>query len=194
MSEIMGWKSVAPDLTSWRDRTTLWLPGTTLVADNVYAWNSTACPRWAGDGFSIAKMFSGAAQASGPTITAVRVAYDEDDVLGQDWQKIRVSKIRVLDILDVSKMMRDGLFAEANLQWANLSGADLRGAILTGADLSQAKLYRSHLDGAILTGADLSGADLSWANLDGVDLSWAILDGANLGGWKRGKDGFARRI
>lgn len=74
MSEIMGWKSVAPDLTSWRDRTTLWLPGTTLFAfaHNIDAWNSGACPRWAGDGFSIAKTFAGAAQASGPTITAVR--------------------------------------------------------------------------------------------------------------------------
>ncbi len=180
--EIMGWKSVAPDLTSWRDRTTLWLPGTVLEAPDPDSRNTGPCPNARGDGLCIAKTFGGAAQASGPTITVVRVAYAEADILGQTFDKLRVSKLHVLDILDVSKMIRDSKFHGANLSRANLSRANLSGANLSGADLSGANLYGANLSGANLYGANLSGADLYGANLSGANLYGADLSGAHLSG------------
>jgi hypothetical protein len=173
--EVMGWKSVAPDLTSWRDRKTLWLPGAVLEAHDVNSNNRTGCPGRRGDGFSVALGFAGAAQANGPTITVVRVAYNEVDVLGGDTEKVRVRRLRVLDILDVSKMIRDGKFAGANLDEANLNRANLY-----GANLDRANLYGANLDRANLDRANLYEANLCEANLDGASLNGANLDRANL--------------
>jgi uncharacterized protein YjbI with pentapeptide repeats len=94
------------------------------------------------------------------------------------------------------------LYAELNLQHADLieaklsgavlsrvdlRGADLRGAVLIGAKLIEAKLrgavlIEAKLRGAVLSEADLRGADLRRADLSEADLSEAVLSEADLRG------------
>src|SRR5215472_7568964 len=135
--EVLAWKSVAPDLTSWYDRRTLWLPNTEVESPGE---PGGPCPATDGDGLCLAQDFAGAASAAGPTISTVLVAYRPSEVLGGDDHKVRVNRCRVLSILDVSKLIREGAFQGADLQAADLRGADLRGADLRDADLWGANL------------------------------------------------------
>ena len=160
------------------------------------------CPTQPGDGLCLAKTFSGASSGGYSIKHAILCAYDPDDILGEDDNKIRVKRAKVIRRLDIPRMIRDGLFSGANLrganiegadlQWANLSGANLgmadlreanlQRANLRGANLRRANLRRANLYGANLQGADLAGADLSEANLQGANLRWADLRGADLRG------------
>ena len=89
----------------------------------------------------------------------------------------------VLDKADLRK---------ANLNAANLSGARLRETDLRGASLRQADLEGARIRGGLLTGvnaqevnltdADLRSADLRNIDLSGSDLSGADLRGAQLSG------------
>jgi hypothetical protein len=116
-----------------------------------------------GDGLCLAKTWGGAASGSIPAITCLLVEFDEGDVLGEDDDKIRVSRCRVVDVFDGPALIRDGWCRRADLGHANLRGANLRGADLGGADLRDADLRGADLWGADLRGADLRGADLRGA-------------------------------
>ena len=174
MTTRTAWRAVHPDLRS--SRGFRWpFPGNEAVAplpDGREFTRGNPCPRFVGDGLCLAKTWGGAASGSIPAITCLLVEFDEGDVLGEDDDKIRVSRCRVVDLFDAPALIRDG--------WC--AGADLTGADLTGADLYEADLTRADLTGADLTGADLYGADLTRADLTGADLTRADLGGADLGG------------
>ena len=158
---LLAWRVVHPD---GRSRSGFRWPfkGIAKVpAKGVDRGNMGPCPSAEGDGLCLAKTWGGAALGGIPAITGLAVAYRQEDVLGEDDQKLRVSRCRVLDVLDLLRLLRKG----------HGSRADLTGAYLTGADLSGAYLYGADLTGANLSGANLYGADLYGANLYGADLS-----------------------
>ncbi len=187
-----AWRSVHPDLRS--SRGFRWpFPGGEAVAPLPAGRKFTrgeSCPEFTGDGLCLAKTWRGAASGGIPAITCLLVTYDPADVLGEDDDKLRVSRCRVVDVFDAPALVRDGWCAGAdlcgaNFYGANLSGADLYGANLTRANLTRAYLTRADLSGADLTGASLSGANLTRANLtranlSGAYLTWADLSGADL--------------
>ena len=53
------------------------------------------------------------------------VGYHDDDVYGEDDNKVRVGAMLVLDVVDVAAIARRGSLNGANLSGANLSGANL---------------------------------------------------------------------
>ncbi len=189
-----AWRSVHPDLRS--SRGFRWpFPGNEAVAplpDGAEFTHGNPCPQFVGDGLCLAKTWRGAASGSIPAITCLLVEFAPVDVLGEDDDKVRVSRCRVVDVFDAPALIRDGWCVGANLVgahlgganlWgANLGGANLRGANLGGADLGGADLGGADLRGADLWGADLWGADLRGADLWGADLWGADLWGADLGG------------
>ena len=174
-----AWRSVHPDLRS--SRGFRWpFPGNEAVAPLPAGKDFThgnPCPQFVGDGLCLAKTWRGAASGSIPAITCLLVEFDPGDVLGEDDDKVRVSRCRVVDVFDAPALIRDGWCVGADLGGADLRGADLGGANLGGADLGGANLW-----GANLWGADLRGANLGGASLWGADLRGADLRGANLGG------------
>ena len=139
------------------------------------------CPTTVGDGLCVAWTYRGMASASVPARTLLLVAYSSRDVLGGDRDKVRVTRVRVVELLDGEAVARAYLYG-ADLSGADLSRADLSGAYLYGANLSRANLYGANLSRADLSRADLSGANLSGANLSRADLSGAYLYGAYLYG------------
>ncbi len=84
----------------------------------------------------------------------------------------------------------EAVFANANLEGANLSGmlairTDFSGAVMKNCKMIRANLKQADFTGANLEGSDLSGADLTDANLTdsvlaGVDLTMATLHQARL--------------
>ncbi len=110
------------------------------------------CPTAVGDGLCVAWTYRGMASASVPARTLLLVAYSSRDVLGGDRDKVRVTRARVVELLDGDAVAR------ADLSGAYLSRANLYGANLYGADLSRAYLSGANLYGANLSGANLSGA------------------------------------
>ena len=172
MTRLTAWRAVHPDLRSSRGFRWPW-PGNEAVAplpDGAEFTHGNPCPKFVGDGLCLAKTWRGAASGSIPAITCLLVEFAPADVLGEDDDKVRVSRCRVVDVFDAPALIRDGW-----CQGANLRGADLRGANLRGADLLDANLW-----GADLRDADLRGADLRGANLLGANLLDANLRGANL--------------
>ncbi len=165
----LGWRAVHPDLRS-RDGFRYPFPGQWADAGGPILDHNDACPRQQGDGLCVAKTWRGAALGGIPSSTVLLVGYHDDDVYGEDDQKVRVSALLVLDVVDVPGAIRRGWF----------QGADLRGADLRGADLRDADLRGAYLGGAYLGGADLGGADLGDADLGDADLRGADLMGANL--------------
>ena len=141
-----------------------------------------ACPTQPGDGLCLAKNFSGAASGGYSIKHALLCAYDPDDILGADDDKIRVKRAKVIHRLDIPRMIRDGLFSGADIFGANLQGANLRGANLRGANLRGVNLLGANLQGADLQGANLQGANLRGADLRGVNLRGAYLHGADIRG------------
>ena len=212
MSTRTAWRAVHPDLRS--SRGFRWpFPGheaTAPLPDGEEFTRGNPCPRFVGDGLCLAKTWGGAASGSIPAITCLLVEFDEGDVLGEDDDKIRVSRCRVVDLFDAPALIRDGWCAgadltgaylyeadltRADLYEADLYEADLTGADLGGADLTRADLTGAYLGGAYLTRADLTGAHLGGAYLAGADLGGAYLGGAYLGRAKadqftRWPDGF----
>ena len=153
-----AWRAVHPDLRSSRGFRWPW-PGNEAVAPLPAGREFTVgdpCPQFKGDGLCLAKTWRGAASGSIPAITCLLVEYDEADVLGEDDDKVRVSRCRVVDVFDAPALVRAGWCAGADLYGANLYGANLRYADLRGANLR----------GANLVVADLRGANLRDAQAD----------------------------
>ena len=184
-----AWRACHPDLRS--SHGFRWpLPGNEAVAplpDSDEFTRGNPCPQFEGDGLCLAKTWAGAASGGISAITCLLVEFDEADVLGEDADKVRVSRCRVVDVFDAPALVRDGWCAGANLAGAYLTGANLGGAYLTraylgGAYLTRAYLTRANLAGADLGGADLGGAYLAGANLGGANLTRANLTRANLAG------------
>lgn len=68
-------------------------------------------------------------------------------------------------------------FADADLQYLNLSGLDFSGLDMRGADLSGADLRWARFDGTMLQGALLYRADASWSDFRRADLRHAQVHG-----------------
>ena len=136
-----AWRSVHPDLRS--SRGFRWpFPGGEAVAPLPAGRKFTrgeSCPEFTGDGLCLAKTWRGAASGGIPAITCLLVTYDPADVLGEDDDKLRVSRCRVVDVFDAPALVRDG--------WC--AGADLYGADLTRANLTRAYLSVAYLTRAV---------------------------------------------
>ena len=174
-----AWRAVHPDLRSSRGFRWPW-PGNEAVAPLPAGKKFThgdPCPSFEGDGLCLAKTWWGAASGGIPAITCLLVEFNPADVLGEDDDKLRVSRCRVVDVFDAPALIRDGWCAGAYLAGANLARANLAGAYLAGANLD---------------GANLAGANLAGANLYGAYLVGAYLAGANSDQWTRWPDGFDR--
>jgi hypothetical protein len=179
---LTAWRAVHPDLRSSNGY--VWpFPGHEAVAplpDGEKFTKGNACPTFVGDGLCLAKTWAGAASGGIPAITCLEVTFDPTDVLGEDGNKVRVSRCQVVAIFDASLLIRDGWLKEGNLDGANLYRASLDGANLDRANLNGASLDGANLDGANLDGASLYRANLNGANLYGANLYGANLDGASL--------------
>ncbi len=155
MTTRTAWRACHPDLRSSHGYR--WpFPGQEAVAplpDGREFTRGEPCPQFKGDGLCLAKTCAGAASGAIPAITCLTVEFDDADVLGEDADKVRVSRCRVVEVFDAPALIRDGWCTRANLYRANLAGANLTGANLTGAGL-----YRANLTGANLAGANLVGA------------------------------------
>jgi hypothetical protein len=173
-----GMRSVEADLTS-RSGFRWPFPGNWAECDHPLESNSGPCPIQVGDGLCVGLTWEGMAQGGRPAHTLLIVGWLPEDVLGQDREKVRVSRAYVRDVIDGCALIK-GHGAGANLSGANLYGADLSRADLSRANLYGAALYGADLYGANLSRANLSGADLYGANLYGAALSGADLHGANL--------------
>ena len=183
MTTRTAWRAVHPDLRSSHGYRWPW-PGNEATAplpDGQEFTRGDPCPQFIGDGLCLAKTWRGAASGSIPAITCLLVEFDQADVLGEDDDKIRVSRCRVVDVFDGPALIRDGWCRGADLRGANLRGAGLGYADLWSADLGYADLRGANLGGANLGGADLRYADLGGANLRGANLGYANLGYANLG-------------
>ena len=165
---ILGWKAVRPDGRT-HDNYRWPLAATDVQADpNGRAFElGDACPSFPGDGLCIAISWKGAQSGGLPAITGLAVAYREADKLGGDSTKIRVKGCRVLDVLDIPRLLREG----------HGSGADL-----AGADLARVNLTDVNLTGANLARVNLADANLTRVNLARVNLTGAYLTDANLAG------------
>ena len=183
MTTRTAWRAVHPDLRSSHGYRWPW-PGNEATAplpDGQEFTRGDPCPQFIGDGLCLAKTWRGAASGSIPAITCLLVEFDQADVLGEDDDKIRVSRCRVVDVFDGPALIRDGWCRGADLRGANLRGAGLGYADLWSADLGYADLRGANLGGANLWGADLRYADLGGANLRYANLGYANLVYANLG-------------
>ncbi len=173
MTTRTAWRACHPDLRSSHGYRWPW-PGNEATAplpDGREFTRGDPCPQFVGDGLCLAKTWRGAASGSIPAITCLLVEFDQADVLGEDDDKIRVSRCRVVDVFDGPALIRDG--------WCR--GADLRGANLRYADLGGANLGYANLGGANLRYADLGYANLGYADLGYADLWGADLGDADLG-------------
>ena len=179
-----AWRAVHPDLRSSRGFRWPW-PGNEAVAPLPAGREFTRgdpCPGFEGDGLCLAKTWWGAASGGIPAITCLLVEFNPADVLGEDDDKLRVSRCRVVDVFDAPALIRDGWCTRANLAGANLARADLSRANLSRANLAEANLTGANLSRAYLFGANLAGANLARADLFGANLAGANLAGANLAG------------
>ena len=199
MTTRTAWRACRPDLRSSHGYRWPW-PGNEATAplpDGREFTRCHPCPQFVGDGLCLAKTWRGAASGFIPAVTCLLVEFEQADVLGEDDDKIRVSRCRVVDVFDGPALIRDGWCQDADLaganlrdanlrhaylRYANLGGADLRVANLWEADLRDANLGYADLRDANLRGADLRGANLGYAYLRGANLGYAYLRGANLGG------------
>ena len=138
-------RSVRGDFTSSRGYR--WpFPGNTAVADGIVKAHKGPCPSAPGDGLCLGKTWGGIASGGIPASTLLLCSFPKGAVLGEDAEKVRVSRAVVLDVFTFA-----GLLVEATEgERANLSGANLRGANLSGANL-----YGTNLSGANLSGANL---------------------------------------
>ena len=190
MSEkLQAWRVVNPDFTS--SRGFRWpFPGseeasTVVLPEPARGFSrGDPCPKFDGDGVCLAKTFRGAASGGMPAVTGLEVEFSPADVLGEDDDKLRVSKCRVIDVFDVQAVIRAGFcpnLGGANLWYANLRDANLRGAYLAGAYLTRTDFTDANLTDANLRDANLGGASLRGASLRGANLRGATLWGADLG-------------
>lgn len=145
-----------------------------------------ACPRYEGDGLSIAITAKGMSSGGYPINAVLLVAYRQADVVGKALGQIRTrGEVRVVFDTMISDLnLKDACLRLANLRRVDLYRACLTGANLTGADLAGADLRDADLTGADLTDANLTGADLTGADLTGVNLTGANLRRVDLTGTK----------
>ena len=179
-----AWRAVHPDLRSSHGYRWPFPPNEAvapLPAGEEFT-RGDPCPQFPGDGLCLAKTWRGASSGSIPAITCLLVEFDEADVLGEDDDKLRVSRCRVIDVYDGPALLRAGFGAGADLTRANLTRAYLTRADLRGAYLYRADLRGANLAGANLSRANLTRANLTRANLTRANLTRAYLDGANLSG------------
>ena len=144
---ILGWKVVRADGRTPLDHQ--WpLTSADIQADpgELAFTHGNACPEFPGDGLCIATSWEGARSDGIPAITGLAVAYREADKLGGDNTKVRVKGCRVLDVLDIPRLLREGHGSGAYLAGAYLAGAYLAGADLAGADLADAIGYTPELN------------------------------------------------
>lgn len=71
------------------------------------------------------------------------------------------------------RRLNESVFAESNLE-----RADLRGVMFAGADLRKVNMAYADLSGADLSGANLSGARLEGAMINNANLREALMEGA----------------
>ena len=156
MTTRTAWRACHPDLRSSHGYR--WpFPGNEAVAplpDGKAFTRGNPCPEFVGDGLCLAKTWRGAASGSIPAITCLLVEFNDGDVLGEDGDKVRVSRCRVVDVFDGPALIRD--------DWCR--GADLRGANLRGASLLETKIGDANVQGADLRGAAIRDVDFSRAN------------------------------
>lgn len=131
-----GMRSVHPDLRS--SRGFRWpFPGGWAVAPGPILEHRGSCPMARGDGLCTALTAAGMASGGIPAITVLLTAHATADVIGDaDPGKLRLRRVRVVEVVDLPAAARAGL-----LYGADLYGADLRGANLDGANLDGANLY-----------------------------------------------------
>ena len=146
-----AWRACHPDLRSSHGYR--WpFPGNEAVPplpDGAEFTRGDPCPHFEGDGLCLAKTWAGAASGLIPAITCLLVEFEDADVLGEDDDKVRVSRCRVVDVFDAPALIRDGWCTGADLTRADLGGADLTRAYLGGADLTRADLGGADLTGAV---------------------------------------------
>ena len=165
-------RSVHPDFRS-RNEYRWPFPGRVAKASGPFdATNTYGCPSYDGDGICAATSWSSMASGGIPAVSLILVAVREKDVLGRESEKFRAKSIKVVDLVDGARLLRES-GNRADLYGANLYGANLRGANLRRAYLRGADLHGADLRGANLYGADLHGADLRGADLRGADLRGA---------------------
>jgi len=127
--------------------------------------------------------------------------YIEGDSLSDKaWSPERGQLLQALVFMNIdtgsfTQIIRNAIFAKAdlrgarlkgsdlsgiNLHEANLKDADLNGAKLIGANLGKVNLWGANLNQVNLNNSDLKGAVLSWAQLNEATLRLANLNGATL--------------
>ena len=182
----LAWRVVHPDLrSSFNYR---WpFPGNWAEVDpkgREYTLGKSY-PQFIGDGICLAQTWRGAAGGI-PASTGLICGYREEDVLGRELIRLRVTRAFVFEIVDIQRIIRDGHMAGrdmfcADLRYGNLRGANLRGTCLEYANLTNANLAHTDLRDARLTGADLLHANLENTNLTGACLTCTDLRHTNLG-------------
>ena len=134
---VLGWRSTWPDLRSRNGYRWPWPGGWAEAPDDGRDLTGNhptkACPSDDLGGLCLAKTWRGSRSGGIPAHTALVVAYQPGDVLGEDDHKLRVRRCLVLDVVDVTSHIRQGHAAGADLSGANLYRADLYGANLSGA-------------------------------------------------------------
>lgn len=138
-------KSVRPDLTTRKGFRYPW-PGRVAKAPGpIDKDNTSTSPFSEGDGICAALTWLGMASGGIPAITLLLVAYRNADVLGDSVDKLRLTRMKIVDVVDGVRLVREhgagANLTRANLYGANLTRADLNGASLKGADLTRANLY-----------------------------------------------------
>ena len=128
-------RSINADFTSSRGYR--WpFPGGVAECDAPVKSHEGACPSVPGDGLCLGKTWVGIASGGIPASTLLLCSYRPADVLGEDEEKVRVVRARVLEVFTFASLLAEASEEErANLYGANLYGADLGGANLYGADL-----------------------------------------------------------
>ena len=175
--------------------------GEVIEERNIQHENTSSCPITAGDGICLGKTFYGMSWGGIPAHIILSVRYKQQDVLGEDREKLRVCRavvVKKYTILEWIKNhpkadLRGADLREADLHGADLGWADLRKADLGWADLREADLRWADLGWTDLRWVDLREADLRWTDLRWTDLRGADLRGANLRGAK-GVETYRKRI
>ena len=123
-------RSINGDFTSSRGYR--WpFPGGEAVADGVVKSHTGPCPSAPGDGLCLGKTWQGIRSGGVPASTLLLCSYSEAAVLGEDAEKVRVSRARVLDVFTFAALVAEATDDEkADLYGADLCGANLRGAYL----------------------------------------------------------------
>lgn len=146
----LAWRVVHPDFTSSHGYR--WpFPGQWASVPEAKFSTGRVCPSFAGDGLCLAKSWGGAASGGISSPVALICGYYNADVLGQDYDKLRVRRALVLDVVSTPNVLARA--GNANLYGASLGNADLRSANLYGANLYGANLGLAQGNGGTILAA-----------------------------------------